>query len=69
MDKLVNLIEQEPALVIGFVDAALVLAVTFGIHISGDQKIAVDGFLTAALAIAAALLTRSQVVPKANVAP
>lgn len=63
--------EDEPAMVTaviaGVVDAGLVLATTFGLPVTPDQKVAIDGFISAALALAGLLtagaVTRSQVVP------
>jgi len=58
-----NFIRQEPALVLGVVQAVIALAVSFGLGLSADQ-------IGAILAVSAALLalaTRSQVVPVVNV--
>ena len=66
MNALRNLFANEPAVVIALVDAVLVLAITFGVPISGEQKVAIDGVLAAALAVAAGLVTRSQVTPVAK---
>lgn len=53
----------EPALIVGFISAALVLAVAFGVPISDDQTKAVIAFVTAAIPIVGAFITRSQVTP------
>ncbi len=61
-----NLFQTEPAVVIAVIDAVLVLLVTFGVPITGDQKAAIDGVLAAVLALAAGFITRSQVSPVAS---
>ncbi len=66
-----SLWQREPALVtatvVGLIDAALVLAVSFGAPISPDQKTAIDAFVSAALALAGLLVAgvtiRAQVKP------
>lgn len=55
---------SEPSLWIGVIDAALMLAVTFGLPLTGDQKGAIDAFL----AVLASVVIRSQVVPVKTVA-
>lgn len=55
----------EPAAWIGLCDAVLVLAVTFGVPITPEQKGAVDALLAAL----AAVLIRSQVTPTAKLPP
>lgn len=50
---------REPALYIALVDTLLVLAVTFGLPLTPEQKGAID----AVLAALAGLLIRSQVSP------
>jgi hypothetical protein len=57
-------ISHEPVVWIGLVDALIIVAVTFGVPITPEQKTAVDGVL-AALGL---LITRSQVTPNAKVA-
>jgi hypothetical protein len=57
-------ISHEPVVWIGLIDAVIILAVTFGVHISDDQKTAIDGVL-AAIGL---ILTRSQVTANAKVA-
>jgi hypothetical protein len=58
-------ISHEPVLWIGVVDALLILAVTFGVPISDEQKTAIDAVL-GALGL---LLTRQTVTPNAKVTP
>ncbi len=66
-----SLWQREPALVtaviVGVVDAALVLAISFGAPISPDQKAAIDAFVSAALALAGLLV--AGVVVRAQVRP
>jgi len=66
MQNLLNLFAREPAMVVGTVNAVLVLLVTFGLPIGEDQKAAIDGVLFALLAIVAAVTIRSQVTPVAR---
>jgi hypothetical protein len=58
--------EREPALWIAAIDASIVLAVTFGVPIDANQKVAVDGLLAALGAVAAGGVTRQLVVPVAK---
>lgn len=55
---------KEPALIVGVIQAALVLAVSFGLHLTGEQVGAIAGVSAAVLA----LVTRSQVHSPATVA-
>jgi hypothetical protein len=55
-------IQTEPALVSGFIAAALALAAAFGLNLSGDQI----GTILAIVSAGLALLVRSQVTPTAN---
>lgn len=59
---------REPALILGFISAALILAVGFGLRISGEQINNIMLFAGAAIALFGGVVTRSQVVPteKAN---
>jgi hypothetical protein len=66
MTTIVNLVKTEPAIVVGFVDALIVLAITFGVPINEDQKAAIDGLLAAGLAVVAGIAIRSQVSPTAS---
>lgn len=50
---------REPAMVVGFIQAILVLAVTFGLALTQEQTAAI----LAVAAIGLALITRSQVTP------
>lgn len=52
-------IKNEPALVAGLVQAALALAVAFGLHLSSEQVAAILGVTGAVLA----LVVRGRVVP------
>jgi hypothetical protein len=54
---------REPALIVGFVQAALMLGITFGLHLTVEQV----GAISAVLAALFALLTRSQVASPSTV--
>jgi len=58
---------HEPALYIGFANALLLVLVTFGVPLSGDQKTAIDTLLGAVLAIVAGIAIRSQVTPVSQI--
>jgi hypothetical protein len=53
----------EPALIVGVVEAVLVLLVAFGVPLTTEQRVAVLGVTSAVLAVAGSLLIRSQVSP------
>lgn len=59
---------KEPALILGFISAGLILAVGFGLRISGEQVNNIMLFAGAAIALFGGVATRSQVIPteKAN---
>lgn len=59
---------KEPALILGFISAALVLAVGFGLKISGEQINNIMLFASAAIALFGGVAIRQQVIPteKAN---
>lgn len=63
MTALWKRIQTEPALVSGFIAAALALAAAFGLKLSGDQI----GTILAIVSAGLALLVRSQVVPLVSV--
>lgn len=50
---------REPALVLGLVQAALALAIGFGLDLSTEQLALILGFTAAVLSV----ITRSQVTP------
>lgn len=50
---------REPAMIVAFVQAILVLAVTFGLNLTPEQTAAI----LAVAALALGLITRSQVTP------
>jgi hypothetical protein len=54
-----NLWGREPAMVVAFLQASLVLLVTFGLQLSPDQTAAILGVV----ALGLGLLTRSRVSP------
>lgn len=53
---------REPALILGVVQAAVALAISFGLELSGEQ---IGGILAVTAAVLA-LITRSQVTPVAK---
>lgn len=57
----------EPAVWVGVVEAAIVLAVAFGAPITSDQKEAIIAFTSAILAIVGGVVVRQQVTPNAKV--
>lgn len=60
---MVEKIKNEPVLVTALVQAVLVLAVSFGVHLSEGQSAAILGITGAVLAFVA----RSQVTPSSKV--
>lgn len=54
---------REPAMILAAVQAAIVLAVAFGLNVSEEQSDAIIGFVGAALALVTGLAIRSQVTP------
>jgi uncharacterized membrane protein (UPF0136 family) len=63
MQGLLDLWRREPALITGFVQAILVLAVAFGLNVTVEQQGAILAFTAAALALVGAGITRSRVTP------
>jgi hypothetical protein len=63
MNSLSNLFGREPAMVLGFIQAAIVLVMAFGLKLSTEQV----GAITAFAAVTLALVTRQSVVPVATV--
>lgn len=61
-----NVITREPvmAAVVAVVGATVALLVAFGVHVSADQREAIEAWVGALLALG--LLVRSQVTPKAK---
>jgi hypothetical protein len=58
-----TLFGREPALIISLLGAALNLAISFGLHLTGDQIAAVSAFELALIGV----IIRSQVTPNASV--
>lgn len=54
---------REPALVVGVVQAVLLLVVAFGVHIDDTQTQAIVAAVTAVLALAGAVTVRQRVTP------
>lgn len=71
---MLDLFKSEPAVmttaIAGVVDALLMVAVAFGVHVTPDQKVAVDtaieSVMTLITVIAAGVVIRSQVTPTAK---
>jgi hypothetical protein len=67
-----TVMDREPAVIIGLVTAAIealiALVVAFGVELTGEQVAAIMGFVAAAGAVIAALLTRARVYAPATVA-
>lgn len=59
----------EPAVWMGLIEAAIVLAVAFGVPLTLEQKSAIIGFVSAFLAIAGSVVVRANVTPVATLAP
>ena len=53
----------EPALIVGFISAAIMLAIAFGVPITDDQTKAVIAFVTAAIPIIGGIVIRQNVTP------
>lgn len=54
---------REPAVILGFIGAAIALAVGFGLHISGEQINLIMVFSAAVITLLTGIATRTQVVP------
>jgi hypothetical protein len=54
---------REPAMILAAVEAAIVVAVVFGLDITDDQKEAILAFGGAILSLVTGLVIRSQVTP------
>jgi len=59
----------EPAIWVALANAALLVAVSFGLPVTNDQKVAVDTLLGALLAVGAGVVIRSRVTPVAAMIP
>lgn len=64
---------EEPAVWIAgvgaIVEALVVLLITFGVPITGEQKGAINALVTVILTLVTGVLIRSQVTPVAQLAP
>ncbi len=69
MSNLLDLWRAEPALVVGFITAVLDLGIAFGLPLTADQKVAIIGVVSAALAMLGATLVRAEVTPVAKLPP
>jgi hypothetical protein len=54
-----NIWQTEPAVVVAFVQAVIVLAISFGLKVTPEQQ----GAILAVIALGAGIITRSQVSP------
>ena len=61
MDSITNLFGREPAMVLAFVQAIIVLGVAFGLKLTPEQT----GAILAVTAVLLGLLTRTKVTPTA----
>ncbi|MBA3555124.1 MAG: hypothetical protein H0W29_10250 [Gemmatimonadales bacterium] len=62
-----NIVKEEPVLISGVVAALLTLLAAFGVPLANDQRESILAFVAAALAVAGAVVARSQVTPVATV--
>ncbi len=62
-----NIWQAEPAVIVAFVEAIIVLLVAFGVPITSDQKVAIIGLTSAVLAVIGGFVVRSQVTPTTKV--
>lgn len=56
-------------MVVGAVNAILLLVVSFGLPITVDQKVAIDGVIGTVGVLLGAFVVRSNVTPVANIPP
>jgi hypothetical protein len=61
---MVEFIKREPVVVLGLIEAAIVVAVAFGVPISTEQKVAIIGLGATVMTI----VTRQLVTPTAKIA-
>jgi hypothetical protein len=66
---LAEFISQYPALSIGVVASALILLADYGVPVAGQHSLDIQGLVAAAIALAGAALTHTQVSPVAPVGP
>lgn len=60
---------QEPAMIAGFVGAILSILVSFGIPITPDQKLAIIGLAGPVVILIGAFIVRMKSTPNASVVP
>ncbi len=58
-----SIVKNEPVLISGVVAALLTLLAAFGVPLANDQRESILAFVAAALAVAGAVVARSQVTP------
>lgn len=61
MDDLLNLWRREPARIVGFVSALIMLLIAFNVPVTDEQKAAILAIVTAGLALLQAEVTRANV--------
>lgn len=59
--------QTEPAIILGFVSAVLVLLTAFGVQMTDDQTAAITGIVSAVLVLGGAFVTRKAVTPNVKV--
>lgn len=58
---------REPAVYVGIVNAIILLVVSFGLPITNEQKIAIDGLVGTVAVLLGAILVRQNVTPSIKV--
>lgn len=62
-----NIFKVEPAVILGFISAVLILLTAFGVQITDDQTTAIVGLVSAFLVLGGSFLTRAAVTPNSKV--
>lgn len=66
-----SIFSSEPAVILAAIgaifEAAIVLAISFGAPITGDQKAALNAFITLVITCVTGVIIRSQVTPTSHV--
>lgn len=63
LERGLALFNKEPAVILGFISAGLILATGFGLRLSGEQVNNIMMFSAAAIALFGGVVIRQQVVP------
>ena len=61
--NILDIATNEPALITGFVNAAVALGIAFGLPITADEKLALGAFVIPAINLLSAIWTRQSVTP------